>query len=146
MTRPSTSLVQIIGRAARNVDGRVILYADTITGSMERAISETNRRRALQIAYNKKHWITPKTIVKKIHDITEAMQSEHAKAVNMVLAIDKEKFANNPNKLKKLIADKEKQMNAAAKILDFESAAILRDELTELQKINTKNAPKEEPL
>ena len=84
--------------------------------------------------------------MKKIHDITEAMQSEHAKAVNMVLAIDKEKFANNPNKLKKLIADKEKQMNAAAKILDFESAAILRDELTELQKINTKNAPKEEPL
>ena len=144
--RSETSLVQIIGRAARNVDGRVILYADTITGSMERAISETNRRRALQIAYNKKHWITPKTIVKKIHDITEAMQSEHAKAVNMVLAIDKEKFANNPNKLKKLIADKEKQMNAAAKILDFESAAILRDELTELQKINTKNAPKEEPL
>ncbi|MEK7077318.1 MAG: helicase-related protein, partial [Patescibacteria group bacterium] len=89
--RSETSLVQIIGRAARNVFGRVILYADTITGSMERAISETNRRRALQLAYNKKHGITPKTIEKKIHDITEALQSEHAKAVNAVLAIDKEK-------------------------------------------------------
>ncbi|MBI5005445.1 MAG: excinuclease ABC subunit UvrB [Candidatus Lloydbacteria bacterium] len=136
--RSETSLVQIIGRAARNVFGRVILYADTITGSMERAISETNRRRALQIAYNKKHGITPKTIEKKIHDITEALQSEHAKAVNAVLAIDKEKFAANPKKLQKIITEKEKQMNAAAKILDFESAAILRDEIVELEKISAK--------
>jgi excinuclease ABC subunit B len=134
--RSETSLVQIIGRAARNIDGRVILYADVITGSMERAISETNRRRLLQIAYNKKHGITPKTIKKKIHDITDAMRSEHSKAVNAVLAIDKEKFAGNPNKLKKLIVDKEKQMNAAAKILDFESAAILRDEIMALQKLS----------
>ncbi|MBI2046071.1 MAG: excinuclease ABC subunit UvrB [Parcubacteria group bacterium] len=141
--RSETSLVQIIGRAARNVFGRVILYADTTTGSMERAISETNRRRALQIAYNKKHGITPKTIEKKIHDITEALQSEHAKAVNAVLVIDKEKFAANPKKLQKIITEKEKQMNAAAKILDFETAALLRDELLILQKLST---TKEEPL
>ena len=75
--RSDTSLIQIIGRAARNVDGKVILYADTMTGSMERAIGETNRRRERQIAYNKKHGITPKTIIKKIQDITDQLQSAH---------------------------------------------------------------------
>jgi len=131
--RSETALIQIIGRAARNVLGRVILYADNVTGSMERAIGETNRRRGIQLAYNKKHGITPKTIIKKIQDITEQMESAHAKAVNANLKLDKEIFAGKPEKLAKLIKLKEKQMNASVKILDFESAAILRDEIAVLK-------------
>lgn len=134
--RSDTSLIQIIGRAARNVDGKVILYADTVTGSMERAIGETERRREKQIAYNKKHGITPKTIIKKIHDITDQLRSEHDKAVGELVKIDKNILANDPKKLKKLISQKEKQMNSAVKILDFESAALLRDEILELEKIS----------
>ncbi len=129
--RSDTSLIQIIGRAARNVDGRVTLYADRVTGSMERAIGETNRRRAIQLAYNKKHGITPKTIIKKIKDITEELNREHGKAVASQLAIDDVMFKKNP---RKLIRQKEIQMNASVKILDFETAAILRDEIVELTK------------
>lgn len=133
--RSDTSLIQIIGRAARNVDGKVILYADTMTGSMERAIGETNRRRALQVEYNTKHGITPKTIIKKIQDITDQMKTEHKKTVESLLEIDKKLFAKDPQKL---IKQKEKQMDGAVKILDFESAAILRDEILELQKLTQK--------
>ncbi len=128
--RSETSLIQTIGRAARNVAGRVILYADVVTGSLERAISETNRRRALQTAYNKKHGITPKTIVKNIHDITEHLKTEHARAVGELLTIDAELYKKNP---KKLLKEKERQMNEAVKILDFETAAILRDEIEALK-------------
>jgi len=129
--RSETSLIQIIGRAARNVLGRVILYADVLTGSIERAVGETNRRRAIQIAYNKEHDITPKTIIKHIHDITEHLESEHEKAVNANLAMDREVFGPAKEKLIKL---KRKQMSAAVKELDFETAAILRDEIYELEK------------
>lgn len=128
--RSETSLIQTIGRAARNSDGRVILYADVMTGSLDRAINETNRRRAIQEAYNKEHGITPTTIIKNIHDITEELQSNHAKAVNEELRVDQKLFAKNPDKLLKL---KEKQMKEAVKILDFETAAILRDELEVLR-------------
>ncbi len=124
--RSEVSLIQTIGRAARNVAGRVILYADRITGSMERAMGETNRRRAIQIAYNKKHGITPKTIIKKIHDITEEMDSLHDRTVRGELEIDIKLFTKHPSKLLKL---KERQMSEAVKALDFETAAILRDEL-----------------
>lgn len=124
--RSETSLIQTIGRAARNDKGRVILYADNMTGSMERAINETTRRRALQIAYNKEHGITPKTIQKNIKDITDQLTKEHNKAVASELAIDKKLFDKNPNKLLKI---KEKQMKEAVKVLDFETAAILRDEI-----------------
>jgi excinuclease ABC subunit B len=79
--RSETSLIQTIGRAARNVLGRVILYADNMTGSLERAIGETNRRRAIQEAYNKEHGITPLTIKKEIHDIAASMRTEHQKTV-----------------------------------------------------------------
>jgi excinuclease ABC subunit B len=127
--RSETSLIQTIGRAARNVDGRVILYADSITGSMERAISETTRRRKLQMAYNEAHGITPKTIAKKIHDITEAIASEHQKTVSKLLIFDANEFNKNP---KKFIKAKEKQMSDAVKVLDFETAAILRDEIRAL--------------
>ncbi|MEK7635405.1 MAG: excinuclease ABC subunit UvrB [Patescibacteria group bacterium] len=133
--RSDTSLIQIIGRAARNVDGKVILYADRMTGSMERAISETSRRRVKQIAYNKKHGITPKTIIKKIQDITDQLRSDHDKAVGELIKIDKNILIKEPKKLKKLISQKEKQMEGAVKILDFETAALLRDEILELQKI-----------
>ncbi|MBI5126621.1 MAG: excinuclease ABC subunit UvrB [Candidatus Taylorbacteria bacterium] len=128
--RSETSLIQTIGRAARNVNGRVILYADTMTGSLERAIKETDRRRAIQVAYNTQHGITPQTITKKIHDITDQIRSEHAKAVTTLLGIDAQMFAENP---KKLIARKEAEMLEVVKILDFESAAILRDEIAVLR-------------
>ncbi|MEN9338340.1 MAG: hypothetical protein RI945_65 [Candidatus Parcubacteria bacterium] len=131
--RSETSLIQTIGRAARNVDGRVILYADVMTGSLERAIRETERRRNVQLEYNKKHNITPKTIIKNIHDITEALKKDHNKSVELELATDRKLFEKNPNKLIRL---KEKQMSEAVKILDFETAAILRDELKVLKERN----------
>ncbi len=127
--RSDTSLIQIIGRAARNVKGRVILYADVLTGSIGRAMGETNRRRALQIAYNKEHGITPKTIVKKIRDITAELDL-HKKTVRALVNLD---LAGQPKDLKRIIRDKERQMNAAVKILDFESAALLRDEIKSLK-------------
>jgi excinuclease ABC subunit B len=145
--RSDTALIQIIGRAARNVDGRVILYADTVTGSMQRAIDETERRRSKQIAYNKKHGITPKTIIKKIRDITEELRSEHQKTVANLIGIDMAMVAESGSTkyLEKLIKQKEKQMNAAVKILDFESAAILRDEINELTKSVEKSSSEKEP-
>ncbi len=151
--RSETSLIQTIGRAARNSEGKVILYADHITGSMERAIGETNRRRERQIKYNKAHGITPKTIIKRIKDITEEMESTHGKAVNVELDLDialfkkvaakDKKSGKNKNmsdedreKLvyEKIIKMKEKEMNGAVKRLDFETAAILRDEIIVLRK------------
>ncbi|MFA7192356.1 MAG: excinuclease ABC subunit UvrB [Candidatus Paceibacterota bacterium] len=159
--RSETSLIQTIGRAARNSEGRVILYADKMTGSMERAIGETTRRRNIQIEYNKKNKITPKTILKKIQDITERMENKHEKAVNAELDLDielfKKAFAKDKNKkgktekdsinnlllsdeernsivYDKIIKMKEKEMNSAVKELDFETAAILRDEIGMLKK------------
>jgi len=128
--RSETALIQTIGRAARNVAGRVILYAETVTGSIERAMSETNRRRGVQTAYNKEHSITPQTIHKHIKDITEHLETDHMKAVKMNLDIDTEVFAQNPQKLIKL---KQKEMAKAVKELDFETAAILRDEIKMLE-------------
>ncbi|MDE1988777.1 MAG: UvrB/UvrC motif-containing protein, partial [Patescibacteria group bacterium] len=129
--RSETSLIQTIGRAARNVEGKVILYADNITGSMKKAIDETERRRKIQLEYNKKRNITPKTIIKKIHSITDEMESRHQKTVKTLLEIDKKLYEKNPAKL---IKEKTKQMNDAVKILDFETAAILRDEIRELER------------
>ncbi|MGL4372607.1 MAG: helicase-related protein, partial [Turicibacter sp.] len=124
--RSDRSLIQIIGRAARNSEGRVILYADKITGSMERAIDETNRRRAIQEAYNKEHHIIPMTIKKDVRDIIRATQvvEKEAKYGKKKMTV-KEK--------QKLFVDLEKQMKDAAKALDFESAALLRDAMLELK-------------
>lgn len=128
--RSETSLIQIIGRAARNALGRVTLYADKMTPAMERALGETARRRTLQLAYNQEHGITPQTIQKSIHDITERLESEHEKAVAVSLALDARGFAKDPIKM---IRAKEREMMAAVKILDFETAAILRDEIRALE-------------
>ena len=128
--RSDTSLIQTIGRAARNAAGRVVLYADRITDSMKRALDETNRRREKQIAYNTKHGITPKTIIKNIRDITEHLRTDHDKAVAELLRIDSEIMSRKPLQL---IKQKEAQMNSAVKILDFETAAILRDEINKIK-------------
>ncbi|MEI8129922.1 MAG: excinuclease ABC subunit UvrB [bacterium] len=132
--RSETSLIQTIGRAARNVDGHVILYADVMTGSLEKAIGETNRRRAIQVAYNTKHGITPMTIKKAIRDIAQELESEHEKALGEELSIDMAMIgAKGPKAYAKLIKIKEKEMSAAVKDLDFETAAILRDEIQALR-------------
>ena len=128
--RSESALIQIIGRAARNVLGRVILYADKVTGSIDRAVGETNRRRAIQMLHNKEHGITPKTIIKQIKDITEHLETDHMKAVKMNLDIDSQVFGKDLDKLIKL---KEKEMSKAVKELDFETAAILRDEIIALK-------------
>jgi excinuclease ABC subunit B len=130
--RSETSLIQTIGRAARNVHGRVILYADEMTGSMEKAISETNRRRGIQLAYNKEHGITPMTIKKNIKDITESLQAERERAVGLLMAVDVER-AKDPKELKKLIAERREAMEEAVSILDFETAALIRDEIHKLE-------------
>lgn len=143
--RSETSLIQTMGRAARNVNGRVILYADRMTRSMERAIGETDRRRAVQIAYNTKHGITPKTIHKIIKDITETLQSERAATIDMLLAVDAVR-ANDPKQLKLLIQEKREQMEQAVEVLDFETAALLRDEVYKLEeKLPVPKKPKRAP-
>lgn len=158
--RSETSLIQTIGRAARNSEGKVILYADVETDAMKNALNETERRRNIQLAYNKKHGITPKTILKKIKDITEELESEHGKTVNAELdldlevfkrayakelKLDKSKITKKDGKIEvklhmsdeersnlvyeKIIKIKEREMSKAVKELDFETAAILRDEI-----------------
>ncbi|MFA6314819.1 MAG: excinuclease ABC subunit UvrB [Candidatus Paceibacterota bacterium] len=129
--RSETSLIQTIGRAARNAAGRVILYADRLTGSIKFAIAETDRRRAIQVAYNREHGITPKTIIKKIHDITDQLRTDHDKAVNALVEIDSVLAETNPQLL---IKQKEQAMAEAVKTLDFETAALVRDEISALEK------------
>jgi excinuclease ABC subunit B len=133
--RSETSLIQTIGRAARNVLGRVILYADVMTGSLTRAIEETNRRRTIQMAYNEAHGITPKTIIKEIRDIAASMRSEHDKTVTTLLSVDSILYKDDPVAF---IKDKRTQMAEAVEALDFETAAIIRDELAALEETDIK--------
>ncbi|PIV87027.1 excinuclease ABC subunit B, partial [Candidatus Kaiserbacteria bacterium CG17_big_fil_post_rev_8_21_14_2_50_51_7] len=128
--RSETSLIQTIGRAARNVLGRVILYADVMTSSLEHAIDETNRRRALQVAHNKKHHITPKTIHKEIHDIAASMRTEHQRTIDELLVLDKLAYKDDP---KAFIKRKREEMSEAVAQLNFETAALIRDELYKLE-------------
>ena len=129
--RSETSLIQTIGRAARNSEGHVIMYADTMTDSMKMAIGETNRRRSLQEAYNKEHGITPKTIEKSVRDLI---------AVSKKVAREEYEFKKEPEsmsrkELEKLIADVQKKMQQAAADLNFEAAAELRDKMISLKKM-----------
>lgn len=124
--RSETALIQTIGRAARNISGKVILYADNVTGSMQRAIEETERRRLLQIRFNKEHGITPKGIEKKIYEVTTSTEKERRKAAEKLARIEMNlSEAEREDVLKK----KEKEMEKAVKNLDFETAAIIRDEI-----------------
>ena len=140
--RSETSLIQTIGRAARNVRGRVLLYADNMTGSLDRAIKETERRRAKQVAYNIKHKITPKTIIKAIDDLREILGlSASEKDIKAILKLE---LTADSHELGDIIKQKEKEMKEAAKNLEFELAAILRDEIgqldNELRKRNRESA------
>jgi excinuclease ABC subunit B len=124
--RSEVSLIQTIGRAARNVEGEVLMYADNITGSIDRAIKETDRRRAIQVEYNKVHHITPRTIVRKISSILPD--------VDEILKLETAPIPHSKTALQKLIADKQREMRSAAADLNFELAGILRDEIRELNK------------
>lgn len=130
--RSDTALIQTIGRAARNVRGRVILYADRITGSMQRALDETNRRRERQVEHNKKHGITPQSIKKQIKDISDQFVKSHTKAVAKMAEMDMATVKTSAGK-KKLLKEKQKQMLDAARDLDFETSALLRDEIKLLE-------------
>ena len=129
--RSTTSLVQTIGRAARHVGGHVIMYADRVTDSMKRAIDETERRREIQQVYNRENGITPQSVQKNIHDITERVKA---------IAETRESYAVDSSDMPKddilrLIKDLESQMKTAAKSLEFEKAALLRDQITDLRKV-----------
>ncbi len=132
--RSETSLVQTIGRAARNVEGRVIMYADSITSAMEKAIEETNRRRKIQEEYNKEHNITPRSIQKAVHSVIEATKS--AEDIDIYKKSKKTGAENlDTSTLKTLIENLTKDMRQAARELEFEHAAVLRDQIEELKRI-----------
>ncbi|PIR97864.1 MAG: excinuclease ABC subunit B [Candidatus Colwellbacteria bacterium CG10_big_fil_rev_8_21_14_0_10_42_22] len=141
--RSETALIQTIGRAARNVNGEVLIYADQITGSVKRAVSETERRRKIQIAYNKKHGITPQTIVRNIQDILPIENREREAKIGEILELEVGALPKTTKRIEEMIRDKEREMKEVAKKLDFELAAILRDELVILkEKMSHKNKKK----
>jgi len=128
--RSETSLIQTIGRAARNAEGRVIMYADCMTDSMKNAIDETDRRRKIQEAYNEEHGITPTTIKKAVRDLI-SISKDAAKATAL---LEKDPESMDRKELEQLLKKLEKQMRKAAADLDFETAAELRDKIVELKK------------
>jgi excinuclease ABC subunit B len=137
--RSEPTLIQICGRAARNVDGRVIFYADTVTDSMRRALKEMNRRRNKQLKYNKKNNINPKSIIKAIHELDEFRNLSREKSMNRIVA--EGQFDYNitltPKNIDGIIKEIELQMREAADNLDFESATVLRDRVLELKNMKS---------
>ena len=129
--RSETSLIQTIGRAARNAEGHVIMYADSITDSMQMAIDETKRRREIQMKYNEEHGITPQTIQKSVRDLISISKKVAAEEMCM----EKDPESMSAKELEKLIKDMTKQMKKAAAELNFEAAAELRDKLVDLKKM-----------
>jgi excinuclease ABC subunit B len=134
--RSEQSLIQTMGRAARHINGTVVMYADRITDSMQRAIDETNRRRAIQTEYNKEHGIVPASIVKAVRDLTDSVRAAaEEKAKTPIGKMPKDEMA-------RLIKELEKQMKQAAQELEFEKAALLRDQIFELrQEMEDENLP-----
>ncbi|MEM6934447.1 MAG: helicase-related protein, partial [Pseudomonadota bacterium] len=131
--RSETSLVQTIGRAARNADGKVIMYADRVTGSMERAMGETERRRAKQVAYNEENGITPETVKKNVSDILEGTYAGDTDMNRVTAKVDKAAIGAN---LQTVLAGLRKDMLKAAENLEFEEAARLRDEIKRLEAVD----------
>ena len=129
--RSAGSLIQTSGRAARNVNGRVIMYADTVTDSMRAAISETDRRRAMQEAYNQEHGITPQSIVKQIDDVMSSVYERDY--MTPAATVDGTERFHNQQQLDAHIGALQEQMRAAAANLDFEKAAALRDDIKRLR-------------
>jgi len=130
--RSETSLVQTIGRAARHLNGLVVAYADKMTGSLERALKETDRRRKIQVVYNKKHKITPKSVIKNINDIRAVLGHDLDTAdTSQILKIE---MMAEPHEIRLVIKEKEEEMAKAAANLNFETAAVIRDEIEVLQK------------
>jgi excinuclease ABC subunit B len=139
--RSEGSLIQTMGRAARHVNGQVIMYADKMTDSMKRAMDETNRRRNKQLSYNEEHHIEPKTIVKAVHDLTERvkMVAEAKPEYKVSAEMPRDEAA-------RMIKELEKQMKAAAQALEFEKAALLRDQIAELRKLMDDDKPEWEKI
>ena len=133
--RSETSMIQTIGRAARNAEGHVIMYADVITDSMDRAIRETNRRRKIQKAYNEEYGITPETIKKAVRDLISISKADEGGKKKGAARLDKDPESMNAKELKAAIKQVMKKMNQAAAELDFEQAAMLRDQMLELKKM-----------
>ena len=138
--RSEQALIQIIGRAARHIEGQVIMYADHMTDSMKRAIDETDRRRAIQVAYNEAHGITPTSIVKQVRDLTDRLRAqisdEHMPASGEISAASLPK-----DELHRMIKELEVEMKNAAKALEFEKAALLRDQVVELKQVLAEKDP-----
>jgi excinuclease ABC subunit B len=132
--RSTRSLIQTIGRAARNVNGRVILYADRVTDSMKAAIEETDRRRAAQAEHNQKHGITPRSTVRPIMDLTNPMGADFADASRLAEAAKRVEI-DSPGELREMIRQVRTEMRAAAEALEFERAAELRDRAKELEEL-----------
>src|SRR5690606_12770481 len=139
--RSEQALIQIIGRAARHVEGQVILYADTMTDSMKRAIEETERRRAIQEAYNREHGITPTSIVKQVRDLTDRVRAMVTEEQKVETSGTVSAAMLPKDELHRMIKELETEMKNAAKALEFEKAAMLRDQIIELKQIMADQEP-----
>jgi excinuclease ABC subunit B len=135
--RSEPTLIQICGRAARNIDGRVIFYADTVTGSMQRALREMNRRRNKQLKYNKKNNIKPKSIIKAVHELDEFRNLSREESMNHIVAEEQFDYNITPKNIDGIIKEIELQMREAADNLDFESATVLRERMLELKNMKS---------